>query len=188
MAKSKKYVLSVEVYKYPYCGRLDDTQDYLSEKICRYTTKIHKKIVRRAKRVLVYGHLTNGLAPSQAISLPIYRTSPSISTIRAKIDLSKKVIIARVIESNSDRIVLTEKQMDQLYDIAMRCKSNSITSQNQLINELRGGGLLEPHLLTATLIGIIGAVVLTLYLSEGFQVPPNPNIVPPHLEWLYGRK
>jgi len=184
MAKSKKYVLSVEVYKYPYCGRLDDTQDYLSEKICRYAIKIRKKIVRGAKRVLVYGHLTNGLAPSQAISLPIYRTSPSISTIRAKIDLSKKVIIARVIESNSDRIVWNEKQMDQLYDIAMRCKSNSINSKEQLISELRGGGFPE----TATLIGIIGAVVLMAYMSEGFQVPPNPNIVPPHLEWLYGRK
>lgn len=52
-------------------------------------------------------------------------------------------MIARGIESNSDRIVWNEKQMDQLYDIAMRCKSNSITSKEQLISELRGGGLPE---------------------------------------------
>lgn len=182
MSKSK--ILSVEVYKYSYCARPSDTKDYLSEKICRYTIKIRKKIVRGAKRVFVYGQLisslNDGLAPSQAIGLPIYRTSSSI--IRSKIDLSKKVIIARIIESNPDQIVWNEKQMDKLYDIAMRCKSNSITSKEQLISELRGGGFTE----AAVLIGVIGALVLMAYISEGFQVSPNRQaIVPPHLAWLY---
>ena len=145
--------------------------------------------MRRAKRVLVYGQLisplTNGLAPIQAIGLPILPNTPAIMrSIHSNAGFSKKTIIAQVIESNSDRIVWNEKQMDQLYEIAMRCKNNSITTQEQLINELRGGGLPE----AAALIGIIGAVVLTLYLSEGFQVPRNPSIVPPHLEWLYGNQ
>jgi hypothetical protein len=35
-----KYIVSIEVQKYPYCGRTDETEDYLSEKICCYTIKI----------------------------------------------------------------------------------------------------------------------------------------------------
>jgi len=50
MAKSKKCVLSVEVYKYPYCGRLNKNEDYLSEKICCYTIRTRKKIIKKANR------------------------------------------------------------------------------------------------------------------------------------------
>lgn len=55
MLDLKKYVLSVEVYKYLYCARLDDTEDYLSDKICCYTIKIRKKIIKKAKWLIVYG-------------------------------------------------------------------------------------------------------------------------------------
>lgn len=41
MAKSKKYVISREVYKYPYCAKLDDTEDY------RGTIKIRKKSLEK---------------------------------------------------------------------------------------------------------------------------------------------
>jgi len=44
---------NVEVYKYPYCGRLDDTEDYLSDKICCYTIRIRKKIIKKAKWLIV---------------------------------------------------------------------------------------------------------------------------------------
>lgn len=54
MAKSKKYVISREVYKYPYCAKFDDTEDNLSDKVCRGTIKIRKKIVRKTKRTFVY--------------------------------------------------------------------------------------------------------------------------------------
>ena len=47
MAKSKKCVLSVEVYKYPYCGRPNKNEDYLSEKICCYTIRTHKKLLKK---------------------------------------------------------------------------------------------------------------------------------------------
>jgi hypothetical protein len=36
------------VYKYPYCGTLDDTEDYLSNKICCYTIKTRKKFIKKA--------------------------------------------------------------------------------------------------------------------------------------------
>ena len=62
--------LSVEVQKYPYCAKPNENNDYLSEKICYYTIRIRKKIVRKTKRVFVYGQLIsslgNGLAPTQA--------------------------------------------------------------------------------------------------------------------------
>jgi len=43
MVKSKKYVISREVYKYTYYAKLDATENYLSDKICRGTIKIRKK-------------------------------------------------------------------------------------------------------------------------------------------------
>ena len=72
---SSKYIVSIEVQKYPYCGRTDETEDYLSEKICCYTIKIRKKIIKKAKWLIVYGdfvlRLTNGIVPSQVIGLVI---------------------------------------------------------------------------------------------------------------------
>jgi hypothetical protein len=47
MAKLKKHVLSIEVYKYPYCGTLDDIENYLSNKICCYTMRTHKKLSKK---------------------------------------------------------------------------------------------------------------------------------------------
>lgn len=80
MVELKKYVLSVEIYKYPYSGRVDDTKDYLSDKISRYTIRIRKKIVRKTKQVFLYGQLIlclgNGLSPIQAIVLPILPRTP----------------------------------------------------------------------------------------------------------------
>ena len=106
MAKSKKYIISREVYKYPYFAKLDDTEDYLSDKVCRGTIKIRKKIVRKTKRVFVYVQLIlslgNGLAPTQAIEaigLPILTNTPVIMKFsHPSVGLSKKEIIAQVIK------------------------------------------------------------------------------------------
>jgi hypothetical protein len=46
-----KYIVSIEVQKYSYCGRTDETEYYLSEKICCYTIRICKKIIKKAKRL-----------------------------------------------------------------------------------------------------------------------------------------
>lgn len=65
----------IEVQKCPYGGRINETDDYLSEKICCYTIKIRKKIIKKAKWLIIYGdfvlRLTNGVVPAQAIGLPI---------------------------------------------------------------------------------------------------------------------
>ena len=135
----------------------------------------------------IYGdlilRLTNGVVPSQAIGLPILPTTPPIMrSIHS--DTPKKVIIARVINNSPEKIAFTEKQMDQLYDLAVRYRNNSM-SREEFILELRGGGIED----WVAAFGIIIAIITLINNVDAFQVPPNPGaIVPPHLQWLYGNQ
>ena len=47
MSKSKKYVISREIFKYPYSGKLIESEEFLSEKTCCCTIKIRKKIIKK---------------------------------------------------------------------------------------------------------------------------------------------
>lgn len=96
-------------------------------------------------------------------------------SIHSETGLSKKVIIARVIKNSPDEIVFTEKQMNQLYDLDVNCRNNSLSIE-ELITELRCGGIED----WAGIVGIIIAIITMLNNIKGFQVPPRP-IVPPHL-------
>lgn len=187
-AKSKKYVLSVEVSKYPYCGRPDKNEDYLSEKICCCTIQIRKKIVRKTKRVFVYGNLIlslgNGLAPTQAIGLPILPNTPAIMrSIHSNPE--KEVIIAQIVQQMPE-MDFTEKEMDELYHLSVEYKNNSL-SQEELITKvinLRGGADVKDVIAA---LGLIGAMIILLTNDWGLAFQPNPYaIVPPHLQWLYG--
>ena len=56
--------------------------------------------------------------------------------------LSKKVIINQVIKEMPAEIDLTEREIDQLYNLSIECRNNSL-SQEELINKiskLRGRG------------------------------------------------
>jgi hypothetical protein len=148
------------VEKYPYCARPDENEDYLSEKICRCTIKIRKKIVRKTKRVFVYGQLIlslgNGLAPTQAIGLPILPTTPPIMrSIHSNAGLSKKAIIAQVIKDMPAEIVFTKTEMDQLYYLSVKCRNNSISQEELItkISNLRGGNFID----IVAALGLIGA-------------------------------
>jgi hypothetical protein len=55
-------------------------------------------------------------------------------------DTSKKVIIAQVIQDMPEKIIFNEKQMDKLYDLAVKYRNNSM-SRKEFILELRGGGI-----------------------------------------------
>lgn len=145
MAKSKKYVLSIEVYKYPYCGTLDDAENYLSEKICLCTIKIRKKLLEKRSGLLVYGdfilRLINGGVPSQAIGLPISpQTPPIMRSIYLKVGLSKKAIITQVIKEMPAEMNFTEKEINQLYNLSIECRNNSL-SQEELVLALKSGGM-----------------------------------------------
>jgi hypothetical protein len=181
----KKNAVSVEVLKYPYCGKTIESKEFLSEKICSATIRIRKKILKKAKQLGVYGNfilsLTNGVVPSQAIGLPILRPTSSIMrSIHS--DTSKKVIIARVINNTPEKIFFTEKQMDQFYDLAVKYRNNSI-SREEIILELRGGEIKD----WVAAFGIVVAVITVLNNVAGFQMPSGAP-PPPHLGWLYGNQ
>ena len=192
MAKSKKYIISREVYKYPYCAKLDDTEDYLSDKVCRGTIKIRKKIVRKTKRVFVYVQLIlslgNGLAPTQAIGLPILTNTPVIMKFsHPSVGLSKKAIIAQVIKEMPAEIDFTEREIDQLYNLGIEWRNNSLSQEELItkISNLRGGSFID----VVAALGLIGAMIILSTNNWGLAFQPNPNaIIPPHLQWLYGNQ
>ena len=99
-------------------------------------------------------------------------------------DTPKKVIIAQVIHNSPEKIVFTEKQIDQLYDLAVKYRNNSM-NREELITELRGGSIED----WVAAFGVIIAIITLINNVDAFQVPPNPEaIVPPHLPWLYGNQ
>ena len=171
--------------KYPYCVKSDDSKHYFSEKVCRYTIRIRKKIVRKTKRLFAYGQLIfslgTGLFPSQAMGLPI---SPGI--MKSNTSLSKQAIIAQVMQDMPAEFDFTKREMYQLYDLSIECKNNFISEEELItkISNLRGGDLKDA---TAALV-IIGVIILMDYNARtavGFQ--PNPvAVIPRHLYWLYG--
>ena len=190
MSNPKKYVLSGEAYKYPYYAIPNQNETYLSEKICCYTIKIRKKIVKKTKRVVVYVQLIislgNGLNPAQAIGLPILPTNIAIKKVYpSNVGLSKKSIIAQVSQEMPTGLNFTTKEMDQLYNLGIKLRNNSL-SQEQLINKisnLRGGAYVDIY----GALGIILAIIILASNDWSFAFQPNPNaIVPPHLQWLYG--
>ena len=184
----KNYKISREVYKYPYCAKSIESEEFLSEKICCYTIKIRKKMVRKTKRVFLYGQLIcalgNGLSPIQAIGLPILPTNMTIiRSIHSNTDLSKKVIIAQVIKEMSAEIYFTQKEMDELYNLSIGYKTNSLSQEELItkISNLRGGDFVD---ITAAL-AFTALVILVTNNIDAFQI--NQNVIaPPHLQWLYG--
>ena len=100
MSESNEYLISVEVFKYPYCGKLIESEEFLSEKICCSTIKVRKKIIKGIKWSIFYLEVSvsvaNGVIPSQAIGLPIPPHTPAIMrSIHSNADLSKQAIIAK---------------------------------------------------------------------------------------------
>lgn len=102
MANLKNILVEVLRYLY-YAKRRGEikSEEFLSEKICYYTIKIRKKIVRKTNWLFAYGQLIfslgNELATRQAIGLPILlSTSPIMKSIYSNAGLSKKTIIAHV--------------------------------------------------------------------------------------------
>lgn len=74
---SSKYILSIEVQKYPYCGRTDEIEDYLSDKICCYTIRSRKKLIKKAKWLEYFVlRLTNGIVASSPKKIQIINFYP----------------------------------------------------------------------------------------------------------------
>jgi len=123
-----------------------------------------------------------------AIGKPILtETPPIMRSIHSNAGLSKKAIIAQVIQDMPAKIVFTKTEMDQLYHLSVECRDNSI-SQEELITKrsnLRGGNFLD----IVAALGLIGAMIILLTNDWSLAFQPNPNaIIPRHLQWLYGNQ
>ena len=190
MSESNKYLISVEVFKYPYCGKLIESEEFLSEKICCYTIKIRKKIIKKAKWLIVYGdfvlRFTNGVVPSKGIGLVPPTPTPAIMrSIHLNVGLSKKAIITQVIKEMPAEIDFTEREIDQLYNLSIECRNNYLSKKELItkISNLRGG------IDIAAALGIIGVIIILLTNDSSLAFQPNPNaMIPPHLQWLYGNQ
>ena len=85
-----------------------ESEEFLSEKICCYIINIRKKIIKKAKWLIVYGdfvlRFTNGVVPSKAIGLvPPPQTPAIMRSIHSNVGLSKKAIITQVIKENKQK-------------------------------------------------------------------------------------
>jgi hypothetical protein len=132
--------------------------------------------------------LTNGIVPSQAIGLAIPPQTPVIMrSIHSNADLSKQAIIAQVIQQMPTEIDFTEKEIDQLYNLSIECRNNSLSKEQLItkINNLRGGYFID----IVAALGIIGAIIILSTNDWGLAFQLNPHVnVPPHLQWLYGNQ
>ena len=108
-------------------------------------------------------------------------------SIDSNAGFSKEGIISQVIKEMPAEIDFTEKEIDQLYNLSIECRNNSL-SKEQLITKiinLRGGSVID----IVAALGIIGAIIILLINDWGLAFQPNPHvIVPPHFQWLYGNQ
>lgn len=166
---------------------------YGSNEILLATIPIRKKIVRKTKRVFLYGELIlalgNGLVPIQAIGLQILPTIQSIMrSIHSNAGLSKKAIIAQVLQNMPTKIVFTKREMYQFYDLSMKIRNLSITQEElqqefsttiNKIKTLRAGDFVEDVVIVASVFCVVGIIIVAINTPvSGFQ--PNPRtIIPP---------
>ena len=122
------------------------------------------------------------------ISLSISPQTPLIMrSIHSNAGFSKKGIIAQVIKEMPAEIDFTEKKIDQLYNLSIECRNNSLSKEQLItkISNLRGGSFID----IVAALGIIGAIIILSTNDWGLVFQPNPHvIVPPHLQWLYGNQ
>ena len=99
-------------------------------------------------------------------------------------DASKKLIISQVINNSPQKIIFNEKQIDQLYHLSLKSLNHPM-SKEDIITELRGGDIED----VASALAFIITIITLINNVEAFQVPANQGeMVPPHLQWLYGNK
>jgi hypothetical protein len=161
---------------------------YGSNEILLATIRIRKKIVRKTKRVFLYEKLIlalgNGLAPIQAIGLPILPTTQSIMrSIHSNAGLSKKAIIAQVLQDIPAKIVFTKREMYQFYDLSITQEEFqqefSITINK--IKTLRAGDFIEDVVIVASVVCVVGIIIVAINPPvSGFQ-PNTRTIIPPRI-------
>ena len=177
--------ITKEISKYPYCAGEDDNKDYLSDKVCRYTIRIRKKTIKSTRYLILFFEallILMGILPmTGAVGTP--QLTPALSRTNS---LSKQEIIDQVIREIPADIDFTEREIDQLYHLAVQSKHNPISQEEFItkISNLRGGDFVD----VVEGLAIAAAFIIMLAaINQANAFVPNPYvIVPPHLQWLYG--
>ena len=181
MRKNKKRIISIEVFKYPYCGKFE-SDELLSEKICSYTITLRKKIFGKTRKVFICGQLLfsiiSGVCPSHAIGLP----KPMTRYVHLNNNnLLKDTLIFQALEEISTGTDFTKSEIDQLYHLSIEYKNNCL-SREELVNRisnLRGGGFID---IVSALAVVAGVIVLLLNEQGlGFQQANQHVIIPLYL-------
>jgi hypothetical protein len=76
----------------------------------------------------------------------------------SNVGLSKKAIIAQVIKEMPAEIDFTEREIDQLYNLGIEWRNNSLSQEELItkISNLRGGSFID----VVAAIGLIGAMII----------------------------
>lgn len=177
--QKKYYSISKEVFKYPYCGiESNESEEFLSEKICRYTVNVGKK----KGKGFVSGVLILVAVLINFPTQPNWREPGTEITRMLHKDISKKIIIAEVVSNTKpDKIIFNDVAMDALYNIAVKANNNRHISREEIILDLRAGGFKED----AATCGVILAMIIVLNNLGADGLMPQNSFIPPHLGWLY---
>lgn len=108
-------------------------------------------------------------------------------SIHSNVGLSKKAIITQVIKEMPAEIDFTERKIDQLYNLSIECRNNSLSQKKLItkISHLQSGSFIN----IVVALGLISAIIILSTNNWGLAFQPNPNaIIPPHLQWLYGNQ
>lgn len=153
--------------------------------------KLVPRIKRKINRCLIYGnlgiYLLTSTLPTQAMGLsPIPISRPKVISIDSDIESEdvKKIVIASVKNNILVQLDLTDREIEKIYDIAVKCVSKSITNQDELLLELRGGEL--PEWVTKAVIGVLVISFIDEILANiiAFQPPLQKAIILKELEWM----
>jgi hypothetical protein len=193
MTESKKYVISVEVLKYPYYSKSIESEEFLSEKVCLGIISFRKLNTRRIQKVVVVVVLRLGLGFGKvksvnAIGLSIILTP--ITRLQPSCERPFEVKSAKIIARKNDRIAYesNRKILYLIYLTDTRVSSNEQVLK--IVKDLRGGGLLEALVFAVVMVWVLSISVAFvpnlgdpgcgLDRHNPFQPPSSPHRFPPY--------
>lgn len=111
-------------------------------------------------------------------------------SIHSNAGLSKKAIIAQVLQDIPAKIVFTKREMYQFYDLSMKIRNLSITQEEfqqefsitiNKIKTLRAGDFVEDVVIVASVVCVVGIIIVAINPPvSGFQ-PNTRTIIPPRI-------
>jgi hypothetical protein len=151
-----------------------------------------KKAFSKTKKIIILiqfiGSL-NGIGNfSRSVGVSVISNSNTLDAlvrnINSKNDFRKQIIITKIIDSTSSRIIFTPQELDELYKLYVNYEDNLI-NEEELINKvfnLRGGDFKD--IAEAAFYALL-CVWMLMGFGEADAFVPSPPLPPP-LKFLYG--